>query len=160
MVCSTLCMCSIPSGGEMIHLILYEYYFRKLNNHSVVDTNSSPFFLHLTELSCRLRIYILFLGIKAVARKPEVRAWVWKRGFTESSLRDRTGKAFWLQIEESLGKGRIWADSSLLVWKKEKDLPLPRDSAHAGTLAKCKWTGESLVVSRIPSNLRVRKAMF
>lgn len=54
----------------------------------------------------------------------------------------------------------MWADSSLLVWKKEKDLPLPRESADAGTLAMCNWTGESLVGSRIPSNLRVRKAMF
>lgn len=76
MVCPTLCMCSIPSGGEMIHLILDEYYFRKLNSHSVVDTNSSPFFLHLSELSCRFRVYIPLLGIKALARKPEARAWV------------------------------------------------------------------------------------
>ena len=82
------------TDGEMTHFILDEYYFRKLNSHSIVDTNSSPFFLHLSELFCRLWIYIPLLGIKVVARKPEVRAWVWKRGFIESSLRDSTGKAF------------------------------------------------------------------
>lgn len=45
--------------------------------------------------------------------------------------------------------------------KKEKDLPVPRESAaDAETLAICNWTGEALVGYRIPSNLRVRKAMF
>lgn len=32
--------------------------------------------------------------------------------------------------------------------------------ADGGIVARCDWTGESLVMSRIPSNVRISKAMF
>lgn len=129
------CMCSKPPDGEMIPLILYEYYFRKFNNHSVVDTNSSPFFLHLSELSCRLRIYILSWGLRQWPGNLKGGPGCGREDLLRVVSEIELARLFNCSLQSHWEKEESGPIPHCWFGKKEKDLPVPRESADAETLA-------------------------